>query len=134
MDLNNVVLLSDFAERHDLDYPKLRRMARKNEFDAPFKFGKTWFIDADTDAPVIPERKTRTRTDGRSRFVVYIDRDGDELERIHMVVGYDNVVDMRDVRAKRKLVAAAAVTAIENAAIEIAAAMGNDDTSSRDTA
>lgn len=105
MDLNNVVTLADFADTHALDYVRLRRMARKREFTAPFKFGKMWFIDADVAAPIIPERKRRTRNDGRTRFVVYIDRDGDELNDIRAIVGHTNVVDMRDVRAMRKLAA-----------------------------
>lgn len=120
MNLNNVELLSTYAERHGLDYKRLRRMARKNEFDAPFKFGKTWFIDADTPAPVIPERKRRTRDDGRTRFVVYIDRGTDdeqtrgmdELARIRDIVGVDNVIDMRDVRAARKLAKTIAETSV----------------------
>lgn len=105
MDLNNVQLLSDFAETHGLDYPKLRRLARKNKFTPPFKFGSDWMIDADTIPPVIPERKSRTRDDGRSRFVVYVDRATDECERIAAIVGVDNVIDLRDVRAARKLAA-----------------------------
>lgn len=120
MDLNNVETLADYAAKHGLDYPKLRRMARKNEFDAPFKFGKTWFINADVPAPVIPERKRKTRDDGRTRFIVYIDRDGDEIQRIMNVVGVDNVIDQRDVRVARKLAAAAAVNDIMAAAHEIA--------------
>ena len=107
MDLNNVMLLSDFAERHNLGYPKLRRMARKREFEPAFKFGSDWMVNADTVPPVIPERKSRTRDDGRSRFIVYINRDGDEIQRVMNVVGIDNVIDPRDVRAARKLAAAA---------------------------
>ena len=103
MNLNNIVLLSTYAKTHDLDYVRLRRMARKNEFTAPFKFGSDWMIDADVPAPVIPERKRRTRDDGRTRFVVYIDRDGDELDDVRAIVGHTNVIDLRDVRAARKL-------------------------------
>lgn len=105
MNLSNVVLLSEYAERHNLDYKRLRRMARKHEFAAPFKFGGKnghWMVNADTPTPVIPERKSRVRDDGRTRFVAYIDRDGDELARIRAIVGHDNVVDLRDVRTARK--------------------------------
>lgn len=111
MNLNNVVLLSDYAETHKLDYKRLRRMARKNEFKQPFKFGSDWMIDRDVPAPVIPPRKSRTRSDGRTRFVVYINRGTDdeitrgmdELTRVGEIVGRDNVIDLRDVRIARKL-------------------------------
>lgn len=108
MNLNNVVLLSTFAETHALDYKRLRRMARKHEFDAPFKFGTDWMIDRDAVVPVMPERKTRTRSDGRTRFIVYVDRDGDELTRVRDIVGHDNVIDLRVVRLARKMANAVA--------------------------
>ena len=114
MNLNNIELLSTYAKRHELDYVRLRRMARKNEFKPAFKFGSDWMIDADTPSPVMPERKTRTRSDGRTRFVVYIDRDGDELQRVIDVLGFTNVIDLRDVRLARKL----ANAAIENGIAE----------------
>ena len=108
MNLENVVLLSVYAETHELDYPKLRRMARKSEFKPPFKFGSDWMINADTIPPIIPERKSRTRDDGRTRFIAYINRDGDELQRVRAIVGHANVIDLRDVRAARKLANATA--------------------------
>ncbi len=102
--ITNVITLKQYAETHKLDYTRVRRMARKNEFPGdiqPFKFGDVWAIATGTPAITLPPKSERgnRRDDGRQRFVVYANTV--ELVAIQNTVGNDNVIDPR-VAAKHR--------------------------------
>lgn len=103
--ITNVVTLSEYADKHDLDVKRLRRLARKNEFPGnvqPFKFGSIWAIDATAPAVTLPDKSKRgtRRPDGRQRFIVYVN--ADELDAIAHIVTSDNIIDPRVAAKSRR--------------------------------
>lgn len=94
--------LKSYAETHGMDVKHLRRHVRKNPSGIARKWANTWMIERDCDI-VLPDTKSRgrQRSDGRQRWVAYIDPKSDELERVCAVVGVDNVVNPRE-RAKQR--------------------------------
>lgn len=79
--ITNVVTLKQYADKHELDVKRLRRLARKNEWpdadNAPFKFGGEhglWCVNATAPAITLPAKSERgsRRSDGRQRYIVYV--------------------------------------------------------------
>lgn len=103
--ITNVITLAEYANKHELDAKRLRRLARKNEFPGehvPFKFGSIWAIDATAPAITLPDKSERgqRRPDGRQRFIVF--GDVHEMDAVKNIVGNDNVIDPRIVSRERR--------------------------------
>jgi len=105
MDLNGVCTIAEFAELHELDVKRLRRYIRNNDGGGiAVKFNKTWVVDVNADAPMLPTSRGRVsgRDDGRRRYVVYMN---DNEFAAHIANVPDGGYDPRErarARAERK--------------------------------
>ena len=120
MNTGELVSLSDWARANGIaknDVGRYRRHARSGEWDDAVyvAFAKRWAVKTGSPVPSLPPRGTRfvtQRTDGRRRFVVYMNDD----ERINItdIVGIPNVIDPRVLSRKRRARKRAMANAIDD--------------------
>lgn len=101
--MDNVILLSEYCNKHGIGQNRARRLARRDEFPGATKMLGVWAIDANAPVPTLPVAGTRgtSRTDGRKRYVVYL-TDGERDDFVE-TFGHDNIIDPREKRRLRKL-------------------------------
>ena len=142
MDITKLITVRQYADANDVSYASLRKLAKSGSWADAHLIGAdengdggTWYVERDVPVPDIPEPKKRTRTDGRTRWIVYVN--DAELSALKTAVPSAVIIDPRELakqrRARKHAIANATDDTTDGDGIPLApprngAALSGDDT------